>query len=94
MATRSDEAFYRKLFTQIVTECGLESFVDANPEVLVETTLRENAKGRFLFLLNHGEKTAEVTLKMGGTDLLGGKKYEDGAVVALEAKGVAVLELS
>ena len=27
-------------------------------------------------------------------DLLGGKKYEDGAVVALEAKGVAVLELS
>ena len=101
VATHSNEAFYRKLFTEIATECGLESIVVTEPETAkgasqfpVEATLRENANGRFLFLLNHGDKATEVTLKKGGHDLLSGKNYGDGAAVELEAKGVVLLKIS
>ncbi|HET8598861.1 MAG TPA: beta-galactosidase [Segeticoccus sp.] len=36
----------------------------------VEATLRRNDRGTYLFLLNHGESPAEVTLPAPGTDLL------------------------
>lgn len=108
VATHSDAAFYRELLTEIAAECGLESLAvtenhgaeacDAENGAgqlltMVETTLRENEEGRFLFLLNHGEKEEKVMLKEGGSDLLSGKHYEGGAGLVLEAKGVALLQL-
>ena len=93
VATRSSEEFYGNLFDRIVKEQGIEPVVTGDFETCIEATVRENEKGSFLFLLNHGDGVDSVTLKQGGTDLLSGWEYEAGTMVSLEAKGVALIQL-
>ena len=93
VAARSSETFYNKFFDRILKEQGVEPVVTGEFETCIEATVRENEKGSFLFLLNHGESVGSVTLKQGGTDLLSGREYGPGAEVSLEAKGVALIQL-
>ena len=100
VATHSSEAFYRQLFSEILKECGIEPVVksktgeETDRPVALEAALRENEKGRFLFLLNHGEEEASAALKEGGTDLLSGSVYRAEEEISIAPKGVAVLKLT
>lgn len=89
VATRSDEAFYKDFLGEICESLDIYPVVNA-PEG-VEATVRENAKGSFLFLLNHNEQAAGVTLDKGGVDILTDKIYIDGDVLSLEKAGVAII---
>ena len=93
VATRSEEEFYFTLFERILKEQGIEPVVTGDFETCIEATVRENEKGKYLYLLNHGESADSVTLKQGGTDIISGWEYEAGAPVSLEAKGVALIQL-
>lgn len=93
VATRSSEEFYFKLFEKIIEEQGIEPVVTGSSETCMEATVRENEKGRFLYLLNHGESADSVTLKRGGKDVLTGFEYAAGAPVSLSAKDAVIIQL-
>ncbi|MDX3246477.1 beta-galactosidase [Streptomyces sp. ME18-1-4] len=60
----------------------------------VETATRVAPDGtRLLFLLNHAPETARLTAHATATDLLTGKRSEQGAPLTLDPLGVAILRL-
>ncbi|MFI7292662.1 beta-galactosidase [Streptomyces sp. NPDC050121] len=60
----------------------------------VETATRVAPDGtRLLFLLNHAPETARLTARATATDLLTGKRSEQGAPLTLDPLGVAILRL-
>lgn len=60
----------------------------------VESATRVTADGtRFLFLLNHVPESVRMPAHAAATDLLTGKRVEQGDVLALDPLGVAVLRL-
>lgn len=89
VATRSDEAFYKDFLGEICEELDIKP-VAQTPEG-VEATLRTNAKGSFLFLLNHREAPTSIVLESDGTDLLTDKEYKAGDRITLDKAGVAII---
>lgn len=90
VGTRSDQAFYEVFLKKIFAEAGVDPVMHV-PEG-IEATMRENAKSRTLFLINHKADSVEVVLDRSCRDLLGEKSYEAGDIVELEQMGVLVLQ--
>jgi beta-galactosidase len=57
----------------------------------VEVTERRTRTSAFLFLLNHRQDKATVTLDRSGTDLITGRRIEAGETLVLDAADVAVV---
>ena len=55
--------------------------------------MRENENGRFLFLLNHTDKTLEIKVNQAGNGLIERIEYRAGDVAELPAKGVQIIRL-
>ena len=90
VATRSDHAFYRKYIRNL---CGkLEIAPVMQTPDGVEATVRENEKGSFLFILNHREEPAEISIPADGTDLIKNITYHAGESVTLASKDVIILK--
>ena len=69
LGTRLDAAGLDRLLTQVARTAKLTAPLPAPAEV--EVSVRESANERFIFLLNHGAKTARVSLgKLCGRELL------------------------
>jgi beta-galactosidase len=86
---RLDPAAMRALTDRIRAEADARPVLPDLP-AQVQATVREGAGGRYLFLLNHGETTADVPLPGPMRDLLdGGEERVD--AIALRGRGVAVL---
>ena len=92
VATSSDDDFYRNYLSEICADAGIHPLMDT--PATVEVTMRSNANGSFLFILNHGEEAYEATLPYNGTDLLSGASYCEGENFSLPAKDVILLKLS
>lgn len=92
VATSSDDDFYRDYLSEICADAGIHPLMDT--PATVEVTMRSNANGSFLFILNHGEEAYEATLPYNGTDLLSGASYCEGENFSLPAKDVILLKLS
>lgn len=90
VATSSDDAFYEDYLSEICAEAGITPIMDT--PATVEVTMRSNANGSFVFLLNHGEETYETTLPFAGTDLLTDTAYAQNDAITLKAKGVAIIK--
>lgn len=90
VGTRSDEAFYKEYLKDICEELEIRP-VASVPEG-VEATVRENANGSFLFLLNHNEEAVMVNLEQAGTNILTGKTYREGEPMVLPKAGVAIIK--
>lgn len=90
VGTRSDQAFYEVFLKKIFTETGISPVMHV-PEG-IEAAVRENEKGRTLFLLNHRNENTEIVLDRGCRDLLEEKEYKAGDTVSLERMGVLVLQ--
>lgn len=92
VAAHSSDEFCKDFLVEICEELDIHSVAEA-PEG-VEAAVRENEKGNFLFLLNHGDHEAEITLDRAGTDLISGRSYQAGDKIKLEKTGVAILKRS
>lgn len=92
VATSSDDDFYSDYLSEICADAGIHPLMDT--PATVEVTMRSNANGSFLFILNHGEEACEATLPYNGTDLLSGASYCEGENFSLPAKDVILLKLS
>lgn len=90
VATSSDDAFYEDYLSEICAEAGITPIMDT--PATVEVTMRSNANGSFVFLLNHGEETYETALPFAGTDLLTDTAYAQNDAITLKAKGVAIIQ--
>lgn len=90
VGTRSNAGFYQAFLRDIFAENEVTSVMDTPNGV--EAAVRENEKGRTLFLLNHNTESSEVILKKGYTDLLNGDVYRAGERVTMEKKEVLILK--
>ena len=72
-------------------EAGIQPVI--LPQEGLEAAERKNENGRFLFLLNHGNRELEVKVREGGKDLISGEAYSPGGRIFLEAKGVRILKI-
>ncbi len=89
VATRSNPEFYRTFLKDICEEAGVKPIIEEQDNL--EVTERINENGRFLFLLNHGEKEIHVELEYEGMDLITGKAYKTGEKVILVNKDVKII---
>lgn len=89
VGTRSNAGFYRHFLKNILKEAGVEP-VMMTPEG-VEAAVRENEKGRALFLLNHAADSKQVVLDRNYVDLVSKKEYCAGEKVELDGKDVVIL---
>ncbi|MDJ1134566.1 beta-galactosidase [Streptomyces iconiensis] len=88
--TRLEPTAMRALMDRVRGDAGAAPVIEGLPAG-VQATVREGAAGRFLFLLNHGETTAEIALPHPCHDLLGSTP-EQLTSLTLPARGVAVLQ--
>lgn len=92
VATRSIPEFYQHFMADVLREAEVDAILDTPHNV--EATVRENGKGRTLFLLNHNTFGVEVVLEQECEDLLSGAIYKAGNALEIEDKGVRILKLS
>ena len=88
LGTRPEELYTKEMLTATCREAGVKAPLEALPGV--EAVRRKTGEASFLFVLNHGDETAEVHLPKPARDLLTGA--ERGGEFTLEPLGVAVLE--
>ncbi len=88
VGTASDEAFYHDFLLKLCDECDVKSVLQT-PDA-IEVTSRENEYGRYLFLLNHDEKSHDIDLPGVYTDIMTGKHYRN-ELLSLDAKDIAIL---
>ena len=92
VATRSIPGFYQHFMADVLREAEVDTILDTPHNV--EATVRENGKGKTLFLLNHNTFDVEVVLEQECEDILSGVIYKAGNVLEIEDKGVRILKLS
>lgn len=90
VAAHSSDEFYKDFLGEICDELAI--YPVAEVPAGIEAAVRENTKGNFLFLLNHGDDEAEVTLDQAGIDLISGSSYQAGDKIRLERTGVAIIK--
>lgn len=77
LATRPEPALMRTLLDTVCAVAGVEPVLPGLPDGVQATR-----RGRYLFLLNHTDRPAEVSVPSGGTPLLGS--------ATLDPRGVAI----
>jgi len=84
------DAFYDRLVARVLADAGVRALV--RPPDGVEVSVRSNADRGLLFVINHTEQPATVTVPAGKPELLSGGETD--GTQELEAFGVAVIELA
>jgi hypothetical protein len=84
VGTRPEERYTGLLEEKVCEQAGVEPTLRAPPSL--DAVRRKTEDASFLFLLNHGEKTVEVSLPGPGRDLLTGEEHDSTLVLGpLEA---------
>jgi beta-galactosidase len=89
IGTRLDDDALEALVRDVLDRAGVRP-VHAAPRG-VEVTERRTETSAYLFLLNHRQDKATVTLDRSGTDLITGRRIEAGEPLVLDAAHVAVV---
>ncbi|MFG2470987.1 beta-galactosidase [Streptomyces canus] len=90
LATHPDPTTLTALLDRVRTEAGVAP-VRETPEG-VEAVLRRGEDADYLFLINHGERNAEVQVASQTTELLSGKRIDGGRVAVAPGDVVVVRE--
>jgi beta-galactosidase len=90
LATHPDPATLAGLLDRIRREAGVEP-VRETPDG-VEAVLRRGEDADYLFLINHGERNAEVQVAASATELLSGRSAEGGRVTVAPGEVAVVRE--
>lgn len=89
VGTHSNEAFYQAFLGDVFAQAGVKPLLGTMDGV--EAAVRENAQGRFLFLLNHHAERKAVVLEKCYEDLFHGHKYMPYQEVELKGYAAFVL---
>lgn len=89
LASEFDEAVMEAIVRRILDRAGTHRLQDA--PLGVEVAERKNQAGTFLFLLNHSEAAAGLTLQRAGRDLITGDEYAANDPLHLSGRDVAVI---
>lgn len=89
VGTHANEAFYQTFLEKVFLQAGIKPLQQT--PFGVEAAVRENVRGRFLFLLNHTQEKKTVVLEGRYEDLLAGSIYQDHEELEIEKKGVCLL---
>jgi beta-galactosidase len=90
LGTRPDAAGLDQLLGRISHEAKIKPVLKTIPGV--EATLRESTAGQFLFLLNHNDRSAKISIgRHRGRDLLTERAAKD--TISLPPLGAAVIQL-
>jgi beta-galactosidase GanA len=79
VGTRPEERYTGLLEEKVCEQAGVEPTLRAPPSL--DAVRRKTEDASFLFLLNHGEKTVEVSLPGPGRDLLTGEEHDSTLVL-------------
>jgi beta-galactosidase len=90
LATHPDPSTLTALLDRIRAEAGVAPVRETPAGV--ETVLRTGETADYLFLLNHGERDAEVQVASQATELLSGKHFDGGRVTVAPGDVVVVRE--
>ncbi len=90
VGTHSEASFYENFMADICKQQQIEPA--AHVPDGVEAVKRVRGAQEYLFLLNHGDTSADITITEAGKDLLAEKDYQKGDTLTLPAKGVAILK--
>lgn len=90
VGTRSNADFYQAFLSDIFMENGVTSVMETPNGV--EAAIRENEKGKTLFLLNHNNESVEVVLQYAYMDLLTKVVYNAGDCITMQKKDVLILK--
>lgn len=92
LGTRPDAAGLDLVLSEVIASAKIEAVLKTPSGV--EATLRENSRGRFLFLLNHTDHSSKISLGSlrNGVDLLSGRKVK--GTLTLPPLDAAVVQLS
>lgn len=91
-ATRGDREFYRDFVGKAAKDAGIAPVWEEIPGV--EVCVRQDARRRFFFFLNHGEQAAETAAREDAQSLLDGAVYGKGEKFEIPAGGVVILQIS
>ncbi|MDL2300997.1 beta-galactosidase [Lachnospiraceae bacterium OttesenSCG-928-D06] len=90
VATQSNEDFYGSFLSEICENLDIQPVLKTPDKV--EVTCRERDGMEILYLLNHGEESAEITLPFEATNLFNGKEYNALDSCTLPPKDVLLLK--
>ena len=91
LGTRPDPAGLDLVLREVISSAKIKPVLETAPGI--EVTLREGTRGRYLFLLNHTDRSRKISLgAFKGINLLTGKRI--GGALTLPALDVAVVQLA
>jgi beta-galactosidase len=95
MATSSSDAFYESFLGDVCKDCGVNPVINTTKGV--EVTLRTNANGSYLFLLNHSGEDKTVTFDIKnyskGRDLLSNDIIGMGSTITIKKADIKIIQV-
>lgn len=91
VGSRSSEDFYDEFLDFVLERTDIKLVMQTPAGV--EATIRENNKGRFLFLINHSTEKKEVILQEDAFDMLKGIEIKKGTKILLDMGDVEIYRL-
>jgi beta-galactosidase len=88
--SRPEMPFLDRFIATIRDECGIKPVFP--PQEGIEATRRIKGEREFIFILNHNQNAAEITIPFACRDLLGGNNFAVGDRHSLPVTGVMILE--
>lgn len=91
VGTRSNEMFYKSFLHDRCEESQIKPLLP--PVENLEVTMRINDSGKYVFLLNHGDREIELVLAEGGYEMLEGKAKAAKEAYVIPPKEVRIIKL-
>ncbi len=91
VATCPDEALCAALLGDVLKAAGVAPIMDTPRGVIA--SVRENERGRIVYIINQTDGEQSVTLPFAGRDLLTGTAYAAGDAAALAGNGVMLIHI-
>lgn len=99
VGTTSEADFYRHLVKNIAVNCGIKDSTDsdilmqsANRPSTLEITMRENRRGRLLYVMNHSDSNETICFTENCKDILSGRLYRMGEKILVNPRDVLVMK--
>lgn len=86
----TDNMLLRKLILSVAHDKGIQPILHAQENIEVTERTAKNGKG-IVFILNHGDDTAEVLIPFNGTDLLSDKIIRAKTTVSIASKDILII---
>ncbi len=91
IGAKCGDDFYEKIILDLCQEFNIKKVMST--PYGVEACIRENDENKILFILNHNDKTEEITLEHNCYDLLNDREYSKGTKISISKYDVFVFKI-